>query len=190
MMEGTVVLVHGLNASSKHCFLPKAKEELESHGLSVIASDYPNPADPDYEEWRQKFLSDLHTQWKGGPLIIVGHSLGGYFILRLIGDSVNEPWTKEIRGILTVGGTTTLRPTHRMIYAVPINWEAILSFDPWVVVLYSTDDQRISSEHPQFACEQLRGLTHLDYVETSGYGHFILTEAPIVVQKILDFLRR
>lgn len=66
----------------KH-WVPWLKEQLVARGISVEAPLMPNPWAPDYSEFRKKFEKFPVSE----DDILVGHSCGGAFLVRWLGDS-------------------------------------------------------------------------------------------------------
>jgi uncharacterized protein len=58
----------------------------------------PNPDQPVYEQWKQELKKELARLDEG--IILIGHSLGGSVILKLLSE---EKFTKKIDGIFMIG---------------------------------------------------------------------------------------
>jgi leucyl-tRNA synthetase/predicted alpha/beta hydrolase family esterase len=76
-----VVLLHGFNSKFADNFRPWLKGELERMGHTVVGLDLPNPSRPLIDEQVDYILKNVNIDEN---TILVGHSLGGVVILRLL----------------------------------------------------------------------------------------------------------
>jgi leucyl-tRNA synthetase len=76
-----IVLIHGFNSDSKQNWQPWLKGELERMGHKVFGLDLPNPSRPLIDEQVDYILKNTKIDKN---TILVGHSLGGAVILRLL----------------------------------------------------------------------------------------------------------
>lgn len=76
-----VVLIHGFNSKFADNFRPWLKVELEKMGHNVVGLDLPNPSRPLIDEQVDYVLKNINIDEN---TILVGHSLGGVVILRLL----------------------------------------------------------------------------------------------------------
>lgn len=93
-MKGKVFILHGCPSDiekamnpetrtyDKH-WIPGTKEKLEAKGYEVVTPLMPNPWYPDYSAFKQEFEKNV----VGENDILVGHSCGGAFLVRWLGDS-------------------------------------------------------------------------------------------------------
>ena len=179
---------HGVGGNGHSAFFDSARSTLESKGAKTVAPSYPNPDDPDFALWCDLFHSELASNWSGEDIILVGHSLGGFFTLRLLGEFAGEEWTKKLVGVVLVAPTATKRPNRRRIYSEEIKWENIVKLDFRLTLLFSLDDDHISKEHPDYVIEKLGGMKGFKYVEMNGFLHFIMKEAKPVMDELLTYL--
>jgi predicted alpha/beta hydrolase family esterase len=107
MSQRLFILTHGVGGSPSSSFIPSLRAEIEKHGHQTHAPEYPNSADPDFDDWKTTFDTDLAKIIEGkSEIVLIGHSLGGYFTLRLLGESGDSPWTKLLKGVVVVAPTS------------------------------------------------------------------------------------
>ncbi|MFA6427485.1 MAG: alpha/beta fold hydrolase [Candidatus Magasanikbacteria bacterium] len=81
------VIIHGLRSSSKNGFKPWLKEELEKQGHTVWSEDLPHADKPNIEEQAQYILDHADVD---ESVVLIGHSLGGTVIYRLLEKLQNK----------------------------------------------------------------------------------------------------
>ena len=79
-----VFIFHGVGGSAEENWFPWLKTELEARGQHVIAPSFPSANTPDYNAWKEHFSGyrELLTE----DSILIGHSLGAAFALRVLED--------------------------------------------------------------------------------------------------------
>ncbi|MFA6024457.1 MAG: alpha/beta fold hydrolase [Candidatus Gracilibacteria bacterium] len=78
----TIFIIHGVGGSPKENWFPWLQSELEKRGHKVIVPQFPTPEGQTLENWLTKlkeYEADLTSE-----TIVVGHSLGGSFILNVL----------------------------------------------------------------------------------------------------------
>ncbi len=75
------VLLHGKGGSSKECFIPWLRKQLEEQGFRVQAPNLPHTDEPDDGEQAEFVTKNCTIDDK---TIIIGHSFGGIVALRLL----------------------------------------------------------------------------------------------------------
>jgi len=77
-----IFIIHGYGGYSRENWFSSLKEELEKLGHQVIIPDFPNPGAPLLKSWLvffEKYSPEIDEN-----SIIIGHSLGGAFLLSLL----------------------------------------------------------------------------------------------------------
>lgn len=106
------VFCHGVWGTGINCWFPYAFTTISNHDCDIISPDLPNPETPRYEEWKPVLLDRINKKWdKKQPLILVGHSLGGYTVLHLLSDCANETWDQNVKGVYLVSPVVTMKYT-------------------------------------------------------------------------------
>ncbi|MFC1748988.1 RBBP9/YdeN family alpha/beta hydrolase [Pseudomonadota bacterium] len=76
-----VLLIHGFEGGSAENWQPWLESELISAGFVVLNIDLPDSHHPDFDE-SMSYLRNVSADL-GSDDIVIGHSLGGYFALKL-----------------------------------------------------------------------------------------------------------
>jgi predicted alpha/beta hydrolase family esterase len=183
------IFTHGVGVSPASAFIPTLRAALEKQGHQTHAPAYPNSADPDFDDWKSTFETDLTKVWDGKTeIVLVGHSLGGYFTLRLLGESGDSAWTKLLKGVVLVAPTSMKRPERRKFYSKDVNWEHIRMLSPKFVLLYSEGDTYVARMHQDLIIEKVGDLPGFDFREPVGFNHFTMEDAPPVTAAVSIFV--
>ncbi len=71
------VLLHAWGSGPEEAFFPWLKKEFESRGIEVVIPNFPNPKNPDFNEWLKEF-NKIETDEN---TIVIGRSLGSTLAL-------------------------------------------------------------------------------------------------------------
>lgn len=183
------IMCHGWDASGHSLWFPWIQSLLQENGCEVIAPDFPNRKNPVYEEWKTELLKILSQNAQDKHIYFIAHSMGGYFVFRFLSDALNEPWIKNVKGIIPVGAATIKRPDYKPFYDTDIDWTVVKSIAPKIIILYSTDDDKIIPAHQELMKNNLGHLPGFEFRELEGFKHFICKEAEPIKQAVLDILK-
>lgn len=177
-----VVLIHGLSASLHDwdSLIPA----LTAGGYSAYAPDLlghgdsPKPALPLYQmEW----LVDHFVQWLEGlrlgqPVVLIGHSLGGYLALEYA-----RRYPEHVRGLVLVDpfySNSQLAPAMQFIYAHPTLTRLFVGRGPKWLIRAMVDFWSMAMGHGPWGShalsEEVRDQTAVDYLRTSPAVYGIL----------------
>lgn len=188
MTRKLFIFTHGVGGRPESCFIPFMRKLLDEMGHQTHAPAYPNSSDPDFPDWRATFEADLSKIWNGqDDIVLVGHSLGGYFVLRLLGECAGADWTKKLVGVVLVAPTSMKRPERRKFYSEDVNWEGIRSLDCKIILMYSDNDTKVAPMHSELVVKEIGHMNGFEFLQPKGYDHFIMTEAQPVTDAILVF---
>ncbi len=77
-----IFIIHGTAGHPKENWFPWLKNELEKIGCNLIIPQFPTPENQTPETWFKIF--DQHKKEYTKETILVAHSLGGAFALRIL----------------------------------------------------------------------------------------------------------
>ena len=85
-----VLILHGTFGSSQENWFPWLENELEKIGYQVFVPQFPSPpvVPSKISEWFDVFKE--YEKYLDEDTLIIGHSLGGIFTLRIL-EKINEP---------------------------------------------------------------------------------------------------
>jgi predicted alpha/beta hydrolase family esterase len=180
--------IHGM-AHATDFFFPWLRHELEGRGCRTLAPEFKDAWDPDYADWKSTFERELATSWnKKDDLVLLGHSLGGFFVLRLLGDSAGAPWTKKLVAIILISSTALTQPKRKKFYAEPITWENVRRCPIRVITVYSNDDRNVERAHQDLIVQELKSMPEFEFREFMGFKHFMMPEAPPIAEAAFALL--
>ena len=179
------IFMHGYKGTANSLFIPLLREKLTAKGFESSSIDYPHADEPVYSEWKQTFLNLVSQIWKGQKIVLCGHSLGGYTILRILGECCDEPWAKNVIGLISVAGVTKSR---RKTYDGEIPWDKLKQLKGVrIISLHSDDDTMVPIDSQDYLAEKLKGMPGLEKKRCTGFAHFQVKEAQPVTDAVMSF---
>jgi leucyl-tRNA synthetase len=178
------VLLHGWRSSSKTCFIPWLKRELEAEGHEVVALDLPHPNFPDVIEQADYVLSKVNFDEN---TILVGHSLGSVVSYRIL-----EKLKTPIHKLILVAGLIEpkFRDHDRLMAKYLMSWK--FDFDiikknvGEIIILEDDKDVIIPDGESKVIQQALGGFTYRMEAEKA---HFCGTVEPLVLEYCLDKIK-
>jgi predicted alpha/beta hydrolase family esterase len=176
-MVKNVIIVHGCNEKDKENiikynlpsqnlrhWIPWLKRELEKRGFEVFNPLMPKNWEPSYEEWKKEFERISLNE----ETIFVGHSSGGGFLVRWLGET-----KRKVKKLILVAPA--------IVHDRWIHPEKLLKFDinknikdnvGDIVIFVSEDDSRGIREAVNIFSNKL----NVKPIWLKNKGHFIFTE--------------
>lgn len=191
LMPLLYAITHGVTGSNQSNFIPSLVQALNEKGVKNFAPSYPNSSDPDFDEWKQVFHEYIAEYWTNNEdIILVAHSLGGYFALRLIGECSEEEWARHLKGVVLVAPTSMKRPERRKFYSEEVKWDNIHQLPIKVILLYSNDDEKVARMHQDLIIEKIGDLDGFEFREPQNWNHFMTTDCPPVMEAVMSFVEQ
>lgn len=139
----TALILHGAGNNSKGNWFPWLKNKLEEKSFLVWAPDLPDSDFPDFEKWLAyiKTNKDWHFDSES---IIIGHSTGATFILRLLedlGENVKINKAILVSGPVELGTKQEYFQYKRGMLKKPFNWEKIKNSCKNFYFIHSDNDK-------------------------------------------------
>jgi hypothetical protein len=161
-------IFHGTEGHPQENWFPWLKQELEKEGYEVIVPQFPSPSivPAEIDKWFE-VLKDYEHQINEDT-IIIGHSLGGVFTLRVL-----EKLKHKIKAAFFVGtpigvGSILNYDRDNSFSGFSFDWNTIINKAEHFVVFQSDDDPYVSLENGEELSKNLN--TNLSFV--SNAGHF------------------
>ncbi len=183
-----IFIFHGTEGYPEENWFPWLKEKLEGLGHRVMVPQFPTPpvVPAKINEWFT--VLDKYRQYIDEDTIIIGHSLGGVFALRVL-----EKLEKPIRIAALTGTPIGIRPLlnydrDSSFSGFSFDWQKIKSNAASFIVFHSDDDPFVSLGNGQELAKNL-GI-ELSFVPNAG--HFNkkagYTEFPQLLEKLKPLL--
>lgn len=187
-MKKRIFIVHGWDGSSKNCWFPWLKNELEKRNLFVNVPDMPNSETPEIKNW-VSYLSSV----VGGVdenTYFVGHSIGCQAIMRYI-ESISP---KKIGGIVCVAGffrllhleTDEEREIAKPWLETKIDFEKIKKSTNKIIAIFSDNDPDVDIGDKELFEKYLNAKTIIEHEK----GHFSddagIKKLPSALESILE----
>jgi predicted alpha/beta hydrolase family esterase len=104
-MTNNVFIFHGTEGYPEENWFPWLKEKLEAKGCKVFVPQFPSPpvVPAKISEWFLVF--EKYEEYLNGDAILVGHSLGGVFALRVL-EKIKQP----IKAVFLTGTPIGVKP--------------------------------------------------------------------------------
>jgi predicted alpha/beta hydrolase family esterase len=168
------LLLHGFMSDENSFFLPNTKTELEALKYEVYLKSYPNPQNPNIEEWVNSFLEFNLKEFD----LVIAHSLGGTFALNLI--------TRELlkaKILIMLGSSVGPKNNAGMntFLTPPLELEKVKASVPKIIIAQSFDDPWTLPAYGKVAVQSLNAIG-LFY---ANKGHFETKSLPEEIWKLI-----
>jgi predicted alpha/beta hydrolase family esterase len=166
-MNATLLIIHGAgNRSFKQMserWVPFVQKAL-GPDVQIICPSMPNPQFPQYSLWRETIRENLNKI--RGPLILIGHSLGGTLLLKYLTE---EKVQNTIHGIFIIASPYFSEKAgwNYQDFFIEKDPDQVLRSTP-LFSYHSTDDQVVPVGHQAFL---MNHFPHAEVKTLSGHGH-------------------
>ena len=177
------IIIHGTEGYPEENWFPWLKNELEQQGYKVSVPQFPSPPviPANISEWFD-VLKDYEID---EDTLLIGHSLGGVFTLRIL-----ENLGHSVKGAFFVGTPVGIKPITYYDRDVAFSgfefdWDKIRKNARHFVVFQSDDDPYVGLANGEKLAEEL-GIT-LNFVPNSGHFNAKAgyTEFPDLLKEIM-----
>lgn len=140
-----IFIIHGTGGYPEENWFPWLKEKLEPFGCNVIIPQFPTPKNQTPKEWFK--ILKKYKKYLDKNTILIGHSLGGTFILRIL-EKIDFP----IKAAFFVATPIGIPPTKFLKEDNPFtepepNWEKIKNNCEKIAVYHSDTDPFVCREN-------------------------------------------
>lgn len=188
-MNTNIFIFHGTEGYPEENWFPWLKQELEQKGYKVFVPQFPSPPviPAKISEWFDVLKN--YEQYIDENTILIGHSLGGLFLLRIL-EKLNHP----IKAAFFVGTPIGVRPILNFdrdsaFCGFDFNWEEIKNKSKNFVVFQSDTDPYVGLENGKELAKNLG--VELSFVPNAGHfnkkaGYLKFEQLKDKVLEILD----
>ncbi len=165
-----VIVLHGAHGGPDTNWFPWLHAELAAAGIEVLRPRFPTPQGQSLASWLTAYDRAVNTL-PSAPTILVGHSLGVAFALRVV-ERAAEPFAGLLlaAGFIGALGLPDYDPINQSFFAVPFDWAGIRERKGRACRCWAGDDDpyvplprsRGVADHLNAPLEVLHGGGHLN----------------------------
>lgn len=161
----SVFIFHGTGGNPQGNWFPWLKKELEQKDYQVFVLKFPNPENPSFTAWFD--LLQNYKQYIDDQTIMVGHSLGGLFLLRVL-----ERLSNPIFAAFFVSAPIGIKPiryydSDYRFSGFSFNWQLIKSKAENFSVFHSDNDPYVSLANGKELAKKLGVQLH--FIPNAGH---------------------
>ena len=166
-MKTNVFIFHGTEGYPEENWFPWMKEKLEAKGCNVIVPQFPTPpiVPAKISEWFNVLKN--YEQYINEDTILIGHSLGGVFTLRIL-----EKLENPVKAVFLTGTPIGVKPIlyydrDSSFCGFDFDWENIRTKARHFDVFHSDNDPYVSLENGKQLAKEL-GVP-LTFIPNAGH---------------------
>lgn len=161
------IIIHGTEGYPEENWFPWLKNELEQIGYDVIVPQFPSPpvVPAKISEWFD--ILNEHKDKINKETLLIGHSLGGVFTLRIL-EKLDNPVAGAFLTGAPIGEKPILNYDRDVAFSgFVFNWEKIKQNAKRFVVFQSDDDPYVGLENGKKLAEKLG--VKLNFIPNAGH---------------------
>ncbi len=165
---GNIFILHGTEGHPEENWFPWLKEKLEARRCKVFVPQFPSPPvmSAKINEWFEVLKN--YEQYIDEDTILIGHSLGGVFTLRIL-----EKLKHTIRAAVFIGTPVGVRPIlnydrDNSFSGFSFDWPTVRTKANHFIVFQSDNDPYVGLENGQELAKKLG----IDLSLVPNAGHF------------------
>jgi predicted alpha/beta hydrolase family esterase len=165
-----VIIIHGTEGYPEENWFPWLKQELEKKGYKVFVPQFPSPpkVPAKIAEWFE--VLENYEQYINEDTILIGHSLGGVFTLRIL-ERLKHP----VKAAYFVGTPIGVRPILNYVRdnsfsGFSFDWKSIIKKAHYFAVFQSDNDPYVSLGNGKELAKNLN--VKLNFVPNAGHFNF------------------
>lgn len=174
-------IFHGTAGYPEENWFPWLKAELEKRGCKTTVPQFPTPENQTLANWLK--IADKYREEMAGAPILIGHSLGGTFLLRLLERGVKAKAAFLVGTPIGIGSVKNQKSDEDFT-GKPFNWKMIKENCPAFFVIQSDNDLYVPIENGRELARKLG----IEMIFLPNCGHFNkaagFTKFEFLLQKI------
>jgi len=167
-------IFHGTEGTPEENWFPWLKDELEKTGVETTVPQLSDSKHPDMNKW----LTEASSFKTGPDTVLIGHSLGAVFILRMLERGHQAKAVYLVAPFLTDLGWEVLDKS--LFFADTFDWHHIKKQCGHFEVFASKNDPHVPVEDVEAVAEALEVKNQVLDVNK----HFNITEFPYLLERI------
>jgi uncharacterized protein len=180
--NSSIFIFHGTEGYPGENWFPWLKQQLEKKGYTVFVPQFPSPPiiPSKITEWFEVLKN--YEQYINKDTILIGHSLGGVFTLRIL-----EKLEHTVKATFLIGAPIGVRPIlnydrDSSFSGFSFDWDAIKKNAGDTVVFHSDNDPYVGLENGKQLAKNLG--VKLSFVPNAG--HFNAKAGYLKFEKLLE----
>ncbi|MFI5212629.1 MAG: alpha/beta fold hydrolase [Candidatus Saccharimonadales bacterium] len=149
------------DSQSNSHWLPWLQQQLCVHSIVAQTPEMPTPYAPDYQAWCGEF--EQYTIDKN--TLLVGHSWGGYFLLRWLTENPD----RIVGKVVLVAAWLDMEKEYGDLYNMPLPADLSQRVVGGIEYLYSTNDAVSMQTTLHYVKATVENVKYHEFV---NYGHF------------------
>ncbi|WP_035847670.1 RBBP9/YdeN family alpha/beta hydrolase [Kitasatospora azatica] len=173
-----IIVVHGYRETTDENWYPYLQRELTALGHEVELLRLPDPAAPQPAGWLRAVLAETGRR-RAGDTVLIGHSLGGVNLLRLLAQHDTEA-EGPFAGVVLVASMAGEVGYQELagFFQPAFDWPRIRRAAREFRVLHAVDDPVTGAATPEHIMRFVTELGATATVTPTG-GHFPTSPAPL-----------
>jgi predicted alpha/beta hydrolase family esterase len=165
-MQRNIFIFHGTAGNPQENWFSWLKKELEKNGHRVFVPQFPTPIGESLESWLG--VLDRYKQQINKNTILIGHSKGGLFLLRLL-EKLKQP----VYASFLVSTAIGIKPyvfydlNHKFAHGYKFDWIKIRSNSKHFIVYHSDNDPYTCLANGEQISKKLN--INLTFIPNSGH---------------------
>lgn len=163
----TVFIFHGTEGYPEENWFPWLKEKLKAKGYQVFVPQFPSPPviPAKIDEWFS--VLEEYKQYINADTILIGHSLGGVFTLKLL-EKLKQP----LKAVFLTGTPIGVKPIlnyerDSAFSGFNFDWEKIKTKAKHFTVFQSDNDPYVSLGNGEKLAQELN--VELSFIPNAGH---------------------
>jgi predicted alpha/beta hydrolase family esterase len=159
------LIFHGTHGTPQGNWFPWLSATLKSKGWDVTVPTLPTPDRQSLENWK-KALAEQVPNFADAD-ILIGHSCGGSFALRLLEEQLITPKQTILVGTVIDVLGNQFDELNKSFIDTPFDWQKIAKSCDDITVFHGTGDPYVATSHAKTISKELNAPLHM----IDGGGH-------------------
>ncbi|MBT7903024.1 serine hydrolase family protein [Candidatus Woesearchaeota archaeon] len=185
-----VFLIHGAYGTPTENWFPWLKKELEKLNCQVFVPKFPTPQNQTLQNWFFAFNSYLSKLDENS--IVIGHSLGPAFLMRVLETTNSTTLSKPIKSAFFIApfidflDNPEFDEINRTFIENNFDWKKIKSNCKKFVIYHSDNDPYVNLKYAKYVATKL----NVDINIIPNAGHFNQASGYLQFTKLLEDIKK
>lgn len=182
MSAPKALIFHGTYGSEKENWFPWLQEELMMAGWQVAVPTLPTPEGQSLENWKQALKEQVSSFREAD--VLIGHSCGGSFALRLLEEGLIQPKQTILAGAIINVMNNEFDELVKTFIDRPFNWSTIKENCDNTIIFHGDNDPYVPLSQAETISTKLDAPLHI----VKGGGHINAEAGYTKFPEILDII--